>query len=90
MSTCIDLICQVIYLLSVHPPPPLFLLGGWVSYQIVKKGDLTGSQFLEGGCWKIFEQGGGGWGEHSFYIKNKLKSEILNEKKTKNQNAYLP
>ena len=28
---------KVIYLHIVHPPPP-FLMGGWVSYQIFKKG----------------------------------------------------
>ena len=35
----------------------------------------------------------GGGRDHSFYIKNKLKPEILNDKKpqkTKNQNVYLP
>ena len=59
--------------------------GGWASYQIFKKGDLAGSQILEwvdetegvrGG--DLFRGGGG----HSFYIKNKLKSEILNDKKS--------
>ena len=43
-------------------------------------GDLTGSQFLEEGCWEIgvtFFQGG-----CSFYIKNKPKSEIFNGKKS--------
>ena len=48
-----------------------------------KKGGLKGSQFLEGRCWKrggnFFELGGGR--DCSFYIKNKLKSEILNDKK---------
>ena len=62
--------------------------GGWASYQIFKKGDLAGSQILEwvdetegvrGG--DLF-RGGGGGGGHSFYIKNKLKSEILNDKKS--------
>ena len=59
--------------------------GGWASDQIFKKGEggFTGSQFLEGGCWKR-----GGWlflGEGrgcSFYTKNKLKSEIFNKKKS--------
>ena len=53
-------------------------VGGWVSNQIFKKRGLTGSQFLEGGCWKrggnFFQQGGRGC---SFYIKNKLQSEVL-------------
>ena len=45
--------------LLIHPPgktPPVdstivctpFLLGGWTSYQIFKKGGLKGSQFLKG------------------------------------------
>ena len=70
---------------SVHPP---FLSamgeGGWASDQIFKKweGGFTGSWFLEGGCWER-----GGWlflgeGGCSFYIKNKLKSEIFNKKKS--------
>ena len=48
--------------------------------QISKKGDLTGSQFLEGDGWEEgvdFFQGTGS----SFYIKNKLKSEIFNDQK---------
>ena len=56
-------------------------MGGWISYKIFKEGDLTGSQFLDGGCWKrgvtFFSRGDG----CSFYMKNKLKSEILNDKK---------
>ena len=52
-----------------------------IFYQIFKKGGLAGSQFLEGGCRKrggdYFQQGGSGC---SFYIKNKLKSEILKNK----------
>ena len=43
-------------------------------------GDLTGSNFLEEGCW---EKGGDLFqGDCSFYIKNKLKSEIFNNKKS--------
>ena len=53
---------------------------------------MTGSQFLEGGCWKrggdFFEQGEGGR-DHNCCIKNKLKFEVLNKKNT-NQNAYWP
>ena len=44
--------------------------GGWATYQISKRGGLTWSQFWEGvgaGC--------------SFFTKNKLKSEIFNDKK---------
>ena len=40
------------YTHSVHPPPPFLLGVGWASYQIFKKGALTGSKFLEGGCWE--------------------------------------
>ena len=36
---------------SCAPPPPFLLGVGWTSYQIFKKGALTGSQFLEKGCW---------------------------------------
>ena len=50
-------------------------------------GGLTGPQLLEGGCWERggdFFQGrgrGGGRGGCNFQMKNKLKSEIFNEKK---------
>ena len=48
--------------------------------QIFKKDGLDGIPFFRGGCWER-----GGWlfsGEFcSFYIKNKLKSEIFNDKK---------
>ena len=75
------------YILCTH-----FLLGGWISYQIFKKGGLAGSQFLEGVAGKegwLFLRGGSGC---SFYIKNKLKSEILIDKKIiyKQKNVYLP
>ena len=47
-----------------------------------KGGDLTGPPFLEGGCW----EGGGdffqGGGDCNFSTKNKLKSEMFNEKKS--------
>ena len=46
---------------------------------IQKEGGLTRSQFLEGDCWERegdFFQGG-----CSFYLKNKLKSEIFNDRK---------
>ena len=37
--------------------------GGWISYQIFKKGGLTGRQLLEGGWWEtggdVFQGGGG-------------------------------
>ena len=59
----------------------LFALG-WVSYQIFKNGGLTGSQVLEESAGKegvTFLAGGGR--DHSFYVKNKLKSEILNDEK---------
>ena len=45
-----------------------------------KGGDLSGPQLLEGGCW---ERGGDFFqGDCNFYIKNKLKSEIFNDKKS--------
>ena len=58
-----------------------FLLGEGVSLQPnfkkMRRG-LTGSQFLKGGCW---ERGGDFFqGNCSFYINNKLKSEIFNKK----------
>ena len=50
---------------------------------------LTGFQLLAGVCWeggvdpfKWMGGGGGGGGGYSFYIKNKLKSEIFNDKKS--------
>ena len=54
-----------------------------VSFQpnFKKRGGLTGSQFLQGVAgkkWGDFFQGGG----CSFYIKNELKSEIFNDKKS--------
>ena len=76
---------------SVHPPPPpppssSFCLGGWggggclASNQILKKGGggLTGSKFLERGV--LGKRGLAFFlGDCSFYIKNKLKSEIFNK-----------
>ena len=51
-------------------------------------GGLRGSQFLEGVAGK--EGGDLFQGGCSFYIKNKLKSEILNNKKKFiNKNAFL-
>ena len=47
--------------------------------EIFKKDGLTRSRFLEGGCWErgyeFFQAG------CSFYIKNKLKYDIINVKK---------
>ena len=64
--------------------PPPFLQGerGWASNQIFKKwGEgLTGPQLLEGVAGKeegYFFQGG-----CNCHIKNKLKSEIFNDKKS--------
>ena len=46
-----------------------------------KRGDLTGPQLLKGGCW---ERGGffRGRGGVQFSHKNKLKSELFNDKKS--------
>ena len=68
---------------SMHPPP--FLQGrggGRLSLQLnfQKGGGLTRPQLLEGGSGKKggdFFQGG-----CNFHIKNKLKSEIFNDKKS--------
>ena len=66
---------------SMHPcPPPPFCKGGIEPpTKFSKRGELTEPQLLEGGCWERgddFFQGG-----CNFHIKNKLKSEIFNEKK---------
>ena len=59
------------------PPPLLYGRGG---------GGLTGPQFLEGGCW---ERGGDFFqGGCNFYIKDKLKSEIFNDKKVFEQKSF--
>ena len=58
-----------------------FLQGVEPPTNFSKRGDLTGPQLLEGGCWEIgggFFQGGG----LQFLHKNKLKSEIFNNKKS--------
>ena len=60
----------IIYMRIKFEPPTKFS----------KRGGLTGSQFLEGVAWKekvTFFMGG-----CSFYIKNKLKSEIYNNKQS--------
>ena len=54
-------------------------------HQTFKKGDLTGSQLLEGVAGKEegdFFQGGRGGGGCNCHIKNRLKSEIFNDKKS--------
>ena len=83
---------------SVHPSPHASYSGGrgWgevePSIKFSKRWDLTGSQFLEGQCWErggcLFSgRGGGGC---SFYIKSKVKSEMLNNKKVyKEENVFL-
>ena len=59
------------YLLGELDLQPNFQKGGG-------GGSLTGSQFLDGCCW---ERGGDIFlGDCSFYIRNKLKSEIFNDK----------
>ena len=77
----------ILYILrNVHPPLSAGGLNlrtnlqeGW-GLGVGWRGRWTGSQFLEGGCWETgddFFQGG-----CSFYIKNKLKSEVFNGKKS--------
>ena len=66
------------------PPPPLFYWGGGGVEPLtnfLKRGDLTETQFLEGG--DIFQGG------CNFSTKNKLKSEILMTKKLTNKNSLL-
>ena len=53
---------------------------GWASYQIFKKGDLAGPQLLEG---VIGKEGGKLFqGGCNFDLKNELKSDIFNGKKS--------
>ena len=67
----------------------VFLEGGWASYQIFKEGGLTGSQGVAGKEGGDFFRGVGGGG-CSCYIKNKLKSEIFNDKeKFISKNVFL-
>ena len=69
-----------IFIVCTPTPPPFLLGGGWTSYQIFKKGSLIGPQLLEGGWWERSE-----WlfsGGCNFYIKDKVKSEIFNDKKS--------
>ena len=70
---------------SLLPPPFLFAGRGREAgfeppTKFSKRGGLKEFQFLERGCWER-----GGWrfpgGGCNFYIKNKLKSEIFNDKK---------
>ena len=60
------------------PPPTKFS----------KSGGLTGLPLLEGGYWErggdIFQAGG-----YTFHIKNKLKSEVFNDKKFISKNIFL-
>ena len=63
----------------VHPAP--FLLGNVEPpTKFSKTKDGTESQYLEGGCW---ERGGWPLPEGcSYYIKNKTKSEIFNDRRS--------
>ena len=64
---------------SVHPPLSAGG-GGKPPTKFSKRGGLTGPTLLEGGCW---ERGGDFFqGGCNFHIKNKLKSEIFNDKKS--------
>ena len=73
---------KLIQFLVCPPPSPPLLLGSLSLLPNFQKmeGGLTGSQSLEGSCWEIgvsFFIGG-----CSFYIKNKLKSEIFIDRKS--------
>ena len=67
----------------VYTPPPLSTGGGWRGVELPtkfsKRGALTEPQFWEGVAGK--EVGDLLQGSWNFYIKNKLKSEIFNDKK---------
>ena len=66
--------------LIVCTPPFLQGGGGKPPTKFSKRGGLTGPTLLEGGCW---ERGGDFFqGGCNFHIKNKLKSEIFNDKKS--------
>ena len=72
---------------SVHPAPFLQGVGGWYSDQIFKKEGLERPQLLEGVAGKegvtFFREG------RYFEIKNKLKSDMFNDKKKFiNKNAF--
>ena len=55
--------------------------GGWTSYQIFKKGGLDTTLIFKGGLVRkravTFSRG-----VCNFYVKNKLKSDIFNDKKS--------
>ena len=78
----IDEFAQVLFACSILWPPP-FLLGGWTSYEIFKnEGGLTEFHFLEEGYLERGQRGGKLLKRGcSFYINNKLKSEMFNNKK---------
>ena len=73
---------------------PLFA-GGWGGggvEPLTKGGGLTWSQFLEGDAGKegvTFFRGEGGRG-CSFYIKNKLKSQMCNDRKSLSTKIFFP
>ena len=74
---------------------PFFFAGGWTSYQIFKKGELDRVSILNrrllGKSGVTFFQGGKG--AEVFSLKNKLTSDIFNDKKlyktTKNFNREI-
>ena len=65
--------------------PPAILLGGWTSNQILKKGEDLTLIFVGGLVGKrggeLFESEGS-CNLCNFYVKDKLKSEIFNDKKS--------
>ena len=66
---------------SVHPPPPPFCRGVETPTKFSERGvDLTGPQLLQGVAGK--EGLTSFRGCCNFHIKNKLKSEIVNDKKS--------
>ena len=68
-----------VYIVCIVPPP--ILLGGWTSYQILKKGEDLTLIFVGGLVGKrgvTFSSGRG----VVIYVKDKLKSELFNDKKS--------
>ena len=68
------------YFQCIYIVPPAKKGGGGLNLlpDFQKGGGLTGPQFLEGGCW---ERGGDFFqGGCNFLTKDKLKSEIFNDK----------
>ena len=71
---------------SVHPTPFCWGEGGWTSNQIFKKGGLDRNSTFRGGL--LGKRGQLFSGGLQFSYKNKLKSEIYNDKKVYKQKYF--